>query len=703
MKNSVRTPLQIGLLSSLLFGLTISFILTIKSVIDFSRPGPPIQEEVFNTFATYAVYAIARLSFWTLVLSSLLAGIGILVYGALTQIFKWRFGWTWSLAAAACGFGILILVQFCQHLLFLPSSIAASFNYRLDHLYPLWEQLTPERLALIQWLLLVVVTLPIIACALSLYHRNNKAQAIAWICTLLFFAGIFTWATLEIEPTPVVATQTTNKPNIIMIGSDTLRADRLGLADYPRDLTPFIDKLSKQGVYFTNAYVPIARTAPSLTTLMTGNWPHTHGIIDNFIPDDETKLPVPGLPALLNKAGYHTLAIGDWAASDLGKINFGFEETQVPPDQWNLKYLIRQGPKDIRLFLSLFTHNRFGQTFLPELYYLAGIPLTEEMTRAAKRTLNKVGTTNQPFFLNLFIASTHGPFGSNYPYYTLFSDRNYRGPSKFVISGLTDAESIAKRQAQGASSFDVQQIIDLYDGATRQFDDAVAKVITHLRAQGLDKNTIIVIYSDHGADLFEQGTWGQGNTVLGRDPSARIPLLIIDPSREKSHTVNKTVRSVDLAPTLLTLLNLPIPKSMEGVSLLPYLEDPEADLGLYSYTETGSWLGNIPGMAEKHLRYPPLLNMLYVPDVSTGTLAIEPKFIPQIIKAKDRMVRNDQWKLISLPLVDGDVYWLFNVSTDPDCTENVISQYPNIANDLKNALATRLFNGNSHSVNSIAH
>jgi arylsulfatase A-like enzyme len=71
-------------------------------------------------------------------------------------------------------------------------------------------------------------------------------------------------------------------PNILMIGSDTLRADRLGALGYHRALTPNIDA-RQQGALFANCYVPCARTAPSLISMLTGTWPHTHGIRDNFV------------------------------------------------------------------------------------------------------------------------------------------------------------------------------------------------------------------------------------------------------------------------------------------------------------------------------------------------------------------------------------------------------------------------------------
>ena len=123
---------------------------------------------------------------------------------------------------------------------------------------------------------------------------------------------------------------------------------------------------------------------------MTGTWPHTHGIRDNFIADARRASSVDALPQLLKPLGYRTAALSDWCGSDMAKFSFGFDHTDVPDDQWNLKYLIRQGPKDLRLFVSLFTHNRLGRLLLPELYYLGGVPLTTEMGRRARRLLSRL-------------------------------------------------------------------------------------------------------------------------------------------------------------------------------------------------------------------------------------------------------------------------------------------------------------------------
>jgi arylsulfatase A-like enzyme len=580
------------------------------------------------------------------------------------------------MTAAVTAMLLLTALAFCWHLLHLPANIVASSHYRLSRLYPLWRQLSPIRLRVAGRMLIVP------AAGLTAISAADAAAQQAWP-DLALLAGFILlllvwlrWGRSGPYPTPVMSSQAPGRPNILMIGSDTLRADRIR-----PELTPNICKLAQRGVHFTQCYVPCARTAPSLISLLTGVWPQRHGVRDNFVADPETRLPVTALPEMLAAEGYATSAISDWCGADMGKFSFGFERLDLPQDQWNLKYLIRQGPKDIRLFLSLFTHNALGKHLLPELYYLGGVPLTDQLGRATCAELNKLAKDGRPFFLNAFFSTTHPPFGSEYPYYTLYSTPEYSGESKFAMARLTDPWDIIRRQAEPREAFDLDQILQLYNGCVRRFDDEVGRILAHLDACKLSDNTIVVIYSDHGMEFFEHGTWGQGNSAVG-DHSARIPLIIADPRHKPAGDVGDVVRSIDLAPTLLELLNIRLGNDMDGDSLADYIINPAHRSQGDAYTETGIWLTTLPGMPPDHLRYPNIMEMLEVPDKAAGTLAIKPEYAATVIAAKDRMIRNGRWKLVYQPLQEGCHLLLFDVETDPECTTDLCSTRPEIAAEL---------------------
>jgi arylsulfatase A-like enzyme len=657
--------------------------LLVKSIKDFTRTGPQLHREVHAHFTGYLIYALGRLTLWTFVLASLMAGAGCIAYGLVAIACDFRPGRVGFVVAAAAGLAGITVLRFCQTLVWTPALFAASSQYQMRRFLRLWRHLSVQGLDVAESLLALGTLALIVAVGWTLNAHAEWLDLALLAIVLLAGGTALRWAFGWHEPAPVRSTRAeTGCPNILMIGSDTLRADRLGAAGYHRELTPFLDRLGENGTQFTNCYVPCARTAPSLLSLLTGCWPHQHGVRDNFVADDETRLPVPALPQILRDAGYRTTAIGDWAAADMGKFALGFETLDIPADQWNVRYLLRQGPKDIRLFLSMFTRNRFGKTFLPELYYLAGVPLTRQVGRDTREAISRMTALDQPFFVSAFMASTHPPFGSDYPYYTLYADPSYDGESKFAMARLSDPFEIIRRQGDSRTEFDLDQIIDLYDGGVRSFDDEVARIVRHLERCGLARNTIVVIYSDHGMEFFEHETWGQGNSVVS-DFSARIPLIVSDPRASTGRNVDAIVRSIDVAPTLLELAGIHPPMEFDGTSLMPLMRGECDDLGLAAYSETGIWLTTIPGMPRDHLRYPDLPDLLDVPDKRTGTLAVKQEFRRPIIDAKDRMVRKGQWKLVYQPMTTGALFKLIDMYADPECRDDVSVQHPEVVSELK--------------------
>lgn len=205
-------------------------------------------------------------------------------------------------------------------------------------------------------------------------------------------------------------------------------------------------------------------------------------------------------------------------------------------------------------------------------------------------------------------------------------------------------------------------------------------MLTHLDACGLAGNTIVVVYSDHGMEFFEHDTWGQGNSAVG-EASPRIPLVIRDPRLPGRGRIDAVVRSIDLAPTLLELVDAPPADGTDGVSLADCLagkDCPELD----AFNETGIWITDIPGLPASHLRYPDLLELIDVPEHESGTLGIKSKYCPRIMAAKDRMIRRGRWKLVYQPLENGHLLQLFDLETDPMCLHDVADQHTAVTADL---------------------
>lgn len=672
-----------GLVLATAVAATGTVALLAKSLLNFSQTGPRIRAEILTQYRWYTLFALTRLTLWAFSFMLFAAGGGVLLYHALNVSLGYDWSTWYAVTAAVSGMLGASVLQFIRKLRFNPGLLVASMHYRMSRLYPLWQWATPARLRTIEITLGIAASLMVITASWQLATQVKIAELIALWSAILAYVGAIAWAGWLPEARPKHATgrPRDGAPNILLIGSDTLRADRLGSLGYRRTLTPNIDSLAAKGVLFENCYVPCARTAPSLVSLLTGTWPHTHGIRDNFVPDTETRLKAEALPQTLKKMGYRTATISDWCGADMGKFSFGFDYTDLSEDQWNLKYLIRQGPKDLRLFVSLFAHNRLGRLLLPEVYYLGGVPLTRQMGTRARRLVSRLASSTEPFLLNVFYSTTHPPFASEWPYYTRFSDPGYAGESKFAMAKLTDPFEIIRRQGAPKEEFDLDQIIDLYDGCVAQFDDEVGKMIKHLEDCGLADNTIIVVYSDHGMEFFEHDTWGQGNSAVG-DFSPRIPLLIRDPRQQPRGKVNKVVRSIDITPTLLELVGAPLNGTMDGVSLVACMAGDSGCPELDAFNETGIWIADIPGLPHAHLRYPDLLELIEVPDRGSGTLAIKTDYHKTILRAKDRMIRHGRWKLVYQPLEAGHALSLFDLETDPGCQHDTSTQHPEVLSDL---------------------
>ena len=681
----IQSLLVLGLGSSALIASAFTLVIGIKSIKDFSHAGPQIEGVIRKHYLGYVAYSLARLFIWTWVINWCLSYVGVIIVIALSAIVKLPIGFGLLTIAAGIGWGVLLSYAFIEKLYYQPGTIASNSNYRMSRFYRVWRVLTEDRLRAFRQMFQILYLGSVTWAVCVLWLQGRVTEAVTLLLVSISFAAIANFHSKTPEPEHTSAGESPTLPNIVMIGCDTLRADRLGVDGYNRPLTPTLDRIAREGVYFSNCFVPIPRTAPSLLSLFSGVWPQTHGVRDNFTSVGELRQGLEFLPSILSVNGYRTKAVSDWSGCDFSKFEFGFEELDCPEDQWNLKYLIRQGPKDLRLFLSLFCGGRFGKRFLPELYYLAGTPMTTELGTEARRFIKTSVEDGKPFFLNMFSATAHPPFSVEFPYYLKYVDENYDGESKFSMSKLTDPMEIIAAQQRPKESFDMNQIKNLYDGCVNRFDDEVSRILGYIEGSELRENTIILIYSDHGIELFENDSWGQGNSIIG-DYSARIPMVISDPRCSPQGVKNSICRVIDIAPTVLDLLGIDIPESLEGVSLADYVRGKTPDKSLCAYTETGIWIAKQPNSHPAHVDYPNILKLIDVTDYESGTLEIKDEYKKIVVTARDRIVRRGKWALTYTPLKSGVEMKLFDVTKDPNCRSDLSEEYPDVAGELANEL-----------------
>jgi len=149
------------LYKNILFACTPAFLVTVlllaKSLLSFTRAGPQIRQEVVSHYRFYTVYAVLRLAAWAFIINIYLSLIGILVYACLLVVTESEANLLTLLAFASASIGLFTAMQFTKQLLFIPSSITASFQYRYTRLYPLWFRLSPTKIKIAQGLTFSIV------------------------------------------------------------------------------------------------------------------------------------------------------------------------------------------------------------------------------------------------------------------------------------------------------------------------------------------------------------------------------------------------------------------------------------------------------------------------------------------------------------------------------------------------------------------
>lgn len=463
-------------------------------------------------------------------------------------------------------------------------------------------------------------------------------------------------------------------PSVLLIAIDSLRADRVGPA--ARQITPTLSALAERSVQFDAAHVTVPRTFPSLVTLLTGRYPHRHGVRTMF-PTREERARVPkALPALLRPAGYTSAVVSDFAGEIFSRIELGFDRTEVP--LFDAKTIVLQRSLTVHKNLLPYVSGSLGDRLFPELGSLAE---RADPRRLSRQTLDALrGFRGQPFFLTVFFSAAHFPYAAPAPYYRRFTDPQYRGPFLYHKPPLVEPQSAA----------DIAQVRALYDGAVAAADDGVRVLLDGLRALGRDKDTIVIVLADHGENLYDEPGRGMGHgDHLEGDHSLHVPLLIYDPTHGfRPHRVPGLVRDLDVLPTVLELTTGAVPagEDFDGVSLLPLLRGERDRLGLSAFSETELWFTKSgPGFSiDERLPYPDVTATTAVD--ARDDIAISDRYRELVTVAKHRALRTDRWKIVYRPTRSGPRYSLYDLASDPRELTDVADQRPAELAEMKAAL-----------------
>ncbi|MFH1144132.1 MAG: sulfatase [Candidatus Eisenbacteria bacterium] len=315
---------------------------------------------------------------------------------------------------------------------------------------------------------------------------------------------------------------------ILFITIDTLREDHLSRSGYPRETTPFLDRLAGEGIYFARCFSQCSWTLPSMLTLISSLSPPVFGIRDGIAPipreGEETQPENPHMQMEIFAQAHVTLAEALRA--------HGYRTIGVST---NGHLIERQG------FTQGF--DSFNETDC--MWGKADCALARALEVVDAQPLDSL-------FLWVHLFDPHFDQYGRPPVYL-------PAPGYETLFGKVDARD------QAAS------VIADYDRKIRYTDDQLRAFCGALEQRGLLDRFLIVIAADHGEEFNEKGRWGHSKSLT--NTLIHVPLIVRLPEKQAGgRVVADVVRNLDVMPTILDLVGAPIPSGVEGVSLRPALE-----------------------------------------------------------------------------------------------------------------------------------
>jgi uncharacterized sulfatase len=387
------------------------------------------------------------------------------------------------------------------------------------------------------------------------------------------------------------------RTNLLLIVSDDLAA-RLACYGDPLVKSPNIDALAARGVRFDHAYCQYPLCNSSRASFLTGRRPDACKVWDNAthfraaLPDVQT------LGQAFQQAGYYVARVGKLYHYGVPR-QIGTDGLDDPPS-WTERFnpkgedVMSQRPKVLRLGydedtkLATLTPNHTLASMGGVMSWLAadGDDDLQTDARIADKAIDLLkAKRDQPFFLAVGFFRPHTPYVSPKKYFDLYPPEKITLPT--TPAGYRDTvprPALTIRTAEDAMTDAMRrQAIQAYHASTTFMDAQVGRVVEELDRLKLADRTVIVFMSDHGYHLYEHGLW-QKMTLF--ENSARVPLIIAPPGGANGgKTCPRVVELLDLYPTLAELCGVAAPKTLDGVSLKPLLDQPDAACDRPAFTQ----------------------------------------------------------------------------------------------------------------------
>jgi arylsulfatase A-like enzyme len=409
--------------------------------------------------------------------------------------------------------------------------------------------------------------------------------------------------------------------NVLFIMADQLRWDHLSCTGHPYLHTPHIDALAKRGVRFANAFVNSGVCGPSRMSYYTGRYPISHGATWNRVPlsvgevtlgeylrgagrtlalagkthvlpdrAGMARLQLEGdseLAALLSRGGFEEIDRYDGhhePGDESGYPGFLRAHGYDSPDPWT-DYVIAGVDAEGRVASGWHMRNVHLPSRVKEVH-----SETAYMTDQAIAFMQRMG--EEPWVLHLSYVKPHWPYVAPAPYHAMYS------PEQCLPVVRSEAEKVgahpalaAYRQHEESVSFQrddcIRTVRPAYQGLIKQLDDHLGRLFEHMEGSGRLKDTLVIFTADHGDFL---GDHWLGEKELFYDTVQKVPFIVVDPRPEADATrgtvEERFVESVDVVPTILDTLGLPLPSErLEGRSLKPLLEGQAPAWRAFTYSE----------------------------------------------------------------------------------------------------------------------
>jgi arylsulfatase A-like enzyme len=349
------------------------------------------------------------------------------------------------------------------------------------------------------------------------------------------------------------------KPNVILLTIDTLRADVLGCYGQPKTLSPNIDRLAASGIVFEQAITGGSWTQAAFPAMLTSTYPGLFGgCLGRLSPERPSPIDI------LAASGYATAGFStNPHLSRATGYDRGFRHfSDLVPDETDPRLRgVKGGQRLLQnpLFQRLATG--LGQPMRPARLYRSAADVTDQLGHWAEQA-------RQPFFAWAHYMDMHWP-------YHLEETLTRPGDVARAWQDLAVMNGRSNYKRDGAiTAAQQRRFMSLYEAALRYLDGHIGRLLDRLARLGCDDNTILIVVADHGEEFLEHDRWGHWESNLF-DEILRVPLVIRIPGQRHAQSIRRQVRLLDLMPTVLELCGCPMPPNLMGSSLVPLLTGRE--------------------------------------------------------------------------------------------------------------------------------